>query len=95
MAALDGIQNKIDPGQPLDKDIYDLPPEELAAVPKTPGLPPRGARRAAEGPRVPAQGGRVHARRHRNLDQLQDEERGARAMDLRPHPWEYMLYFDI
>ena len=37
MAALDGIQNKIDPGQPLDKDIYDLPPEELAAVPKTPG----------------------------------------------------------
>ncbi|WDI40015.1 type I glutamate--ammonia ligase [Bremerella sp. P1] len=37
MAAIDGIQNKIDPGQPLDKDIYDLPPEEAAAVPKTPG----------------------------------------------------------
>ena len=37
MAALDGIQNKIDPGEPLDKDIYDLPPEELAKVPKTPG----------------------------------------------------------
>lgn len=34
MAALDGIQNKIDPGEALDKDIYDLPPEELAAVPK-------------------------------------------------------------
>ena len=37
MAALDGIQNKIDPGEPLDKDIYDLPPEELAKVPTTPG----------------------------------------------------------
>ena len=36
MAALDGIQNKIDPGAPLDKDIYDLKPEELTTVPKTP-----------------------------------------------------------
>ncbi|MES2792836.1 MAG: type I glutamate--ammonia ligase [Planctomycetota bacterium] len=36
MAALDGIQNKIDPGAPLDKDIYDLKPEELTNVPKTP-----------------------------------------------------------
>ena len=34
---LDGIQNKIDPGEPLDKDIYDLAPEELAKVPKAPG----------------------------------------------------------
>ena len=36
MAGLDGIQNRIDPGQPLDKDIYSLSPEELASVPKTP-----------------------------------------------------------
>ena len=36
MAALDGIQNKIRPGDPLDKDIYDLQPEELADVPATP-----------------------------------------------------------
>ncbi|MCB1310326.1 MAG: hypothetical protein KDK30_19225, partial [Leptospiraceae bacterium] len=36
MAAIDGIQNKISPGEPLDKDIYDLPPEVLASVPKTP-----------------------------------------------------------
>ncbi|NIP74163.1 MAG: glutamine synthetase, partial [Gammaproteobacteria bacterium] len=33
---LDGIQNKIHPGEPLDKDIYGLPPEELAKVAKTP-----------------------------------------------------------
>ena len=37
MAGLDGVQNRIDPGDPLDKDIYDLPPEELANVPSTPG----------------------------------------------------------
>ncbi|MEZ5365202.1 MAG: hypothetical protein R2748_23460 [Bryobacterales bacterium] len=36
MAGLDGIQNKIDPGEPLDKDIYDLSPEELRAVPALP-----------------------------------------------------------
>ena len=37
MAAIDGIQNKIDPGEPLDKDIYDLDPEELKNVPQAPG----------------------------------------------------------
>ena len=33
MAGLDGIKNKIDPGDPLDKDLYDLPPEEIKDVP--------------------------------------------------------------
>ena len=37
MAGLDGIINKIDPGEPLDKDIYELGPEELAKVPSLPG----------------------------------------------------------
>ena len=37
MAGLDGIQNKIDPGDPLDKDIYALSPEELKDVPHMPG----------------------------------------------------------
>ena len=33
LAGLDGIQNKINPGDAMDKDLYDLPPEELADVP--------------------------------------------------------------
>jgi len=37
MAVIDGIQNKMDPGEPLDKNIYDLPPEELAEVESAPG----------------------------------------------------------
>src|SRR6202043_581112 len=37
MAGLDGVENKIDPGEPLDKDIYDLGPEEMQAVPSMPG----------------------------------------------------------
>ncbi len=36
MAVIDGIENKIDPGDPLDKDIYGLPPEELAEIPSAP-----------------------------------------------------------
>jgi glutamine synthetase len=39
MAAVDGIRSKIDPGQPPDKDIYDLPPAEAAKVPQTQGSP--------------------------------------------------------
>src|SRR5690242_21072753 len=35
MAAIDGIKNQIDPGKPMDKNIYDLPPEELATIPST------------------------------------------------------------
>jgi glutamine synthetase len=37
MAGLDGIQNKIDPGEPMDKDLYELPPGELAKVAQVPG----------------------------------------------------------
>ncbi len=37
MAVIDGIKNKIKPGEPLDRDIYDMEPEELAKVPKAPG----------------------------------------------------------
>ncbi|MGH9813322.1 MAG: type I glutamate--ammonia ligase, partial [Candidatus Acidiferrales bacterium] len=37
MAGLDGIENKIDPGEPLDRDIYDMSPEELKSVPSLPG----------------------------------------------------------
>jgi glutamine synthetase len=37
MAGLDGVKNKIDPGEPLDKDIYDLSPEEMKRVPSMPG----------------------------------------------------------
>ena len=45
MAGLDGIENKIDPGEPLDKDIYALSPEELEGRPQGAGLARRGARR--------------------------------------------------
>ena len=45
LAGLDGIANRIEPPVPMDKDLYDLPPEELAEVPQVPGEPGVGARR--------------------------------------------------
>ena len=48
MAGLDGIQNRTEPPTPLDRDLYDLPPEELAKVPAGAGLAERVARRAAK-----------------------------------------------
>ncbi len=72
MAGLDGIKNKIEPPAPIDKDLYDLPPEEFANVHAGAGLAARGAGVAGGRPRVPAGGRRVHAGPHRDLDRLQD-----------------------
>ncbi|MCF7929084.1 MAG: type I glutamate--ammonia ligase [Spirochaetales bacterium] len=94
MAALDGIQNKIDPGDPLDKDIYDLPPEELAKVPTTPGSL-REALEALEADHEFLLKGDVFTRDviETWIDyKLQHE---VLALDLRPHPWEFALYYDI
>jgi glutamine synthetase len=94
MAALDGIQNKIDPGQPLDKDIYDLPPEELAKVPHTPGSL-RDALKALENDHDFLLKGDVFTSDviETWINYKMDNE--VKALDLRPHPWEFALYFDL
>jgi len=94
MAALDGILNKIDPGQPLDKDLYDLPPEELAKVPTTPGSL-EGSLLALKEDHDFLLKGDVFTQDvvETWIDYKMTNE--VKAMALRPHPWEYMLYFDI
>ena len=94
MAGLDGILNKINPGDPLDKDIYDLSPEELKNVPSAPGSL-EDALKALE-------------RDHDFLlkgDVFTEDVVGAwidykmtkevKPMALRPHPFEFHLYYDI
>ena len=54
MAGLDGIKNKIEPPDPIDKDLYELPPDEHAAIAAGARLAARGARRARGRPRLPA-----------------------------------------
>ncbi len=94
MAAIDGIVNKIDPGSPLDKDIYDLPPEELAKVPKTPGSL-RAALEALEADHEFLLRGDVFTQDVIDtwIDYKMEHE--VKALDLRPHPWEFALYYDI
>ena len=71
MAGLDGIKNKIEPPAPVDKDLYELPPDEAAADPA--GARLAGAVLDAPGgrPRLPARRRRVHRRPDRDLDRLQ------------------------
>lgn len=94
MAVIDGIQNKIDPGDPLDKDIYDLPREELAKVPTTPGSL-RESLVALEADNAFLLKGDVFTSDVIETWISYKMEREVQALDLRPHPWEFALYYDI
>jgi glutamine synthetase len=94
MAALDGIQNKIHPGEPLDKDIYDLPPEELAKVPHTPGSL-RESLNALEADHEYLLKGDVFTSDVIDTWISYKMTNEVEALDLRPHPWEFALYYDI
>ena len=94
MAGLDGIQNKIDPGEAMDKDIYDLSPEELASVPALPN-DLSGSLDALE---------RDHEFLIQNdvfsedlIASYIDYKRSAEVDEVRqrPHPHEFSLYYDI
>ena len=75
MAGLDGIKNKIEPPAPIDKDLYELPPDEAPASTQVPGVARCRARRARGRPRLPARGRRVHRGPDRDVDRLQAHQR--------------------
>jgi glutamine synthetase len=93
MAGLDGIRRKIDPGDPVDKNIYDLPPEEAAEIKKVPGQLSE-AIAALEADNEYLSEGEVFTpdmistfvdfKRENELDPIR----------LRPHPYELVLYYD-
>src|SRR5438128_1385890 len=94
MAGLDGIQNRIEPPAPLDRDLYDLPPEELAKVPQVPGSLPEVLDALETDHEYLLAGGVftpdvietwIEYKRENEVD----------ALRLRPHPWEFYLYYDI
>ncbi len=93
MAGLDGIENKIHPGDPMDKNLYDLPPEELKDVP-TVCNSLRQALEALDADRAFLKKGDVFS------DDLIDgylalkwEE--AKTVDMTPHPAEFKLYYSV
>ena len=94
MAGLDGIQNKIMPPAPLDKDLYDLPPEDLAKVAKTAGSL-QEVLDALEKDHDFLLKGDVFTK---DVIEVWLEYKRKKEVDpirLRPHPWEFALYFDI
>jgi glutamine synthetase len=94
MAGLDGVQSRLDPGEPMDKNLYDLPPQELAKVPSTPASLEE-ALDALEGDHRFLLNGEVFTpdvirtylgyKRSQEVDELR----------LRPHPYEFVLYYDV
>lgn len=94
MAVLDGIQNKIDPGDPLDKNIYDLPPEELAKVPTTPGSL-KQALEALDRDHDYLLKGSVFTEDVIDTWIAYKMKHEVEAMALRPHPYEFFLYYDM
>jgi glutamine synthetase len=94
MAAIDGIENKIDPGNPLDKDIYGLPPEELASIPSAPGSLDE-ALKALEEDNAFLKKGDVFTQDAIDMWIEYKTDKEVNPVKLRPHPHEFHLYFDI
>lgn len=94
MAAIDGIQNKTDPGDPLDKNIYDLPPEELAHVPYTPKSLSE-ALDALEANHEFLLKEDVFTQDVINTWISYKRKNEVDPIRLYPHPYEFILYYDV
>ena len=94
MAGLDGIKNKIEPVDPVDKDLYELPPEEAANIPQVPGTL-SDVLDALEDDHDYLQAGNVFT--EDLIETWVDYKRSNEVdpMRLRPHPHEFELYYDI
>ena len=93
-AGLDGVRNKIEPPDPIDKDLYDLEPEDAAKVQQVPGSLEEVLNALEADNEWLLEGGVftedvietwLDYKRTKELDQIR----------LRPHPWEFMLYYDL
>ena len=94
MAGLDGVQNRLDPGDPLDKDIYSLSPEELKEVPHMPGSLDE-ALSALERDHEFLLRGDVFTRDVIKTWLDYKREREVAEVRLRPVPYEFFLYYDV
>ncbi len=94
MAGIDGILNKVDPGQPLDKDIYDLSPEEMRSVASMPASLDE-ALECLEDDHNFLLKGDVFTEEMLETYINYKRRSEAEAIRLRPHPYEFALYYDI
>jgi glutamine synthetase len=93
LAGLDGVLNKIEPGEPMDKNMYELPPEELAKVPQVPASLEEALNHLAKDHEFLLKGDVFTA------DFLEmwisHKRKEADALRLRPHPYEFHMYYDV
>ena len=94
MAGLDGIENKIDPGEPLDKDIYALSPEELSAFPKMPGSLEEALSELEADHEFLLRGDVFTQDAIETWIQYKHENE-IDPVRIRPHPHEFELYYDV
>ncbi len=94
MAGLDGVLNKIDPGEPLDKDIYDLSPEEMKNVPSMPASLEEALDCMEEDHAFLLKGDVFTEELLETYINYKRKNEGD-AIRLRPHPYEFALYYDI
>jgi glutamine synthetase len=94
MAGLDGIENKIEPGQPLDKDIYETDPEEVSKIPSMPGSLEE-ALDALQRDHAFLLKGEVFTEELLRTYIEYKRSKEVDAVRLRPHPYEFALYYDI
>jgi glutamine synthetase len=93
MAMIDGIKNKIDPGKPLDRDIYEMTAEELQGTRTTPGSLEESLQALRDDHAFLMEGGVF-------TEDLIDTwisykmENEVKPLQLRPHPYEFFLYYD-
>ncbi len=94
MAGIDGIINKIDPGQPVDEDLFELSKERLAKIPTVPGSLPEALDALEKDHEYLLRGGVFT---QDVIDTWIDykKEKESDPVRLRPHPWEFYLYFDV
>jgi glutamine synthetase len=94
MAGLDGIKNKIEPPEPVDKDLYELPPDQARAIPQVPGSLEKVLENLEADHEFLLEGGVftpdlidtwLTYKRENELDPIR----------LRPHPHEFELYYDV
>lgn len=94
MAGLDGIQNKIDPGEAMDKNLYDLAPEEASNIPTVPASLDESLDNLENDYQFLLKGG-VFSEDLVESWISYKRENEADAVRIRPHPHEFFLYYDI
>jgi glutamine synthetase len=94
MAGLDGIKNRIEPHEPVDKDLYELPAEEAKLIPQVPGNL-EDVLKALEADHDYLLAGDVFTKDLIETWIDYKREKEIKPLALRPHPYEFELYFGV